>query len=122
MSGHWPCAKGPHRLVVRTSRRGRDNPGSTPGMVRLFDLRCAGIILRHQEAHGHDSAVVECQLGLPTVVGPVRSSELSAQVHTRETVPVHAESEDRTHDLRIMRPTRYQLRYFRPAGSSRDAV
>ena len=21
----------PHRLVVRTSRRGRDNPGSTPG-------------------------------------------------------------------------------------------
>ena len=24
---------GPHRLVVRTSRRGRDNPGSTPGVV-----------------------------------------------------------------------------------------
>ena len=24
---------GPHRLVVRTSRRGRDNPGSTPGAV-----------------------------------------------------------------------------------------
>ena len=23
---------GPHRLVVRTSRRGRDNPGSTPGV------------------------------------------------------------------------------------------
>ena len=23
--------RGPHRLVVRTSRRGRDNPGSTPG-------------------------------------------------------------------------------------------
>ena len=22
----------PHRLVVRTSRRGRDNPGSTPGV------------------------------------------------------------------------------------------
>ena len=24
--------QGPHRLVVRTSRRGRDNPGSTPGV------------------------------------------------------------------------------------------
>ena len=24
----------PHRLVVRTSRRGRDNPGSTPGVVK----------------------------------------------------------------------------------------
>ena len=23
--------RGPHRLVVRTSRRNRDNPGSTPG-------------------------------------------------------------------------------------------
>ena len=23
----------PYRLVVRTSRRGRDNPGSTPGVV-----------------------------------------------------------------------------------------
>ena len=33
---HSPCAtersrKSPHRLVARTSRRGRDNPGSTPG-------------------------------------------------------------------------------------------
>ena len=26
----------PHRLVVRTSRCGRDNPGSTPGVVILF--------------------------------------------------------------------------------------
>ena len=25
----------PHRLVVRTSRCGRDNPGSTPGVVNL---------------------------------------------------------------------------------------
>ena len=25
------CTPGPHRLVVRTSRCGRDNPGSTPG-------------------------------------------------------------------------------------------
>ena len=30
-----------------------------------------------------------------------------------QSAPYHAESEDRTHDLRIMRPTRYQLRYFR---------
>ena len=28
----------PHRLVVRTSRRGRDNPGSTPGV----DRSCSG--------------------------------------------------------------------------------
>ena len=28
--------RGPHRLVVRTSRRGRDNPGSTPGVVKSF--------------------------------------------------------------------------------------
>ena len=28
-------AHGPHRLVVRTSRRGRDNPGSTPGAVSI---------------------------------------------------------------------------------------
>ena len=29
------------------------------------------------------------------------------------TVQKNAVSEDRTHDLRIMRPTRYQLRYHR---------
>ena len=34
----------------------------------------------------------------------------------------HVESEDRTHDLGIMRPTRYQLRYFRPAGSSKSVA
>ena len=28
--------RGPHRLVVRTSRRGRDNPGSTRGVVKYF--------------------------------------------------------------------------------------
>ena len=28
--------QGLHRLVVRTSRRGRDNPGSTPGVVILL--------------------------------------------------------------------------------------
>ena len=26
----------PHRLVVRKSRRGRDNPGSNPGVVIEF--------------------------------------------------------------------------------------
>ena len=35
------------------------------------------------------------------------------QVIRDETMPCHAENEDRTHDLRIMRPARYQLRYFR---------
>ena len=29
--------QGPHRLVVRTSRRGRDNPGSTPGVDNNLD-------------------------------------------------------------------------------------
>ena len=28
----YSAGKRPHRLVVRTSRRGRDNPGSTPGV------------------------------------------------------------------------------------------
>ena len=30
----------PHRLVVRTSRCGRDNPGSTPGEDILFMCGC----------------------------------------------------------------------------------
>ena len=29
---------GPHRLVVRTSRRGRDNPGPTPGLPCLLGV------------------------------------------------------------------------------------
>ena len=33
-------ANTPHRLVVRTSRCGRDNPGSTPGAVMQY-ARCA---------------------------------------------------------------------------------
>ena len=38
------CLKGscsPHRLVVRTSRRGRDNPGSTPGVDIFLECRSA---------------------------------------------------------------------------------
>ena len=31
---------GPHRLVVRTSRRGRDNPGSNPDVDRRPKLLC----------------------------------------------------------------------------------
>ena len=34
----------------------------------------------------------------------------------------HAVSEDRTHDLRIMRPTRYQLRYHRHCARSTPGV
>ena len=30
--------RSPHRLVVRTSRRGRDNPGSTPGVDIVLSL------------------------------------------------------------------------------------
>ena len=37
---------GPHRLVVRTSRCGRDNPGSTPGVVMQ--------VRRTAEIHGTD--------------------------------------------------------------------
>ena len=33
--------EGLHRLVVRTSRRGRDNPGSSPGVVNQTD--CATV-------------------------------------------------------------------------------
>ena len=33
----------PHRLVVRTSRCGRDNPGSTPGVVNLTCAQSASI-------------------------------------------------------------------------------
>jgi hypothetical protein len=31
---------GPHRLVVRTSRRGRDNPGSTPDVLMFGPFPC----------------------------------------------------------------------------------
>ena len=35
------AARSPHRLVVRTSRCGRDNPGSTPGEGNLIkDFAC----------------------------------------------------------------------------------
>ena len=37
---------GPHRLVVRTLRCGRDNPGSTPGVVMQ--------VRRTAEIHGTD--------------------------------------------------------------------
>ena len=37
-------AQRPHRLVVRTSRRGRDNPGSTPGVVRAMHLLCHSLL------------------------------------------------------------------------------
>ena len=36
--------KAPHRLVVRTSRCGRDNPGSTPGAVTSAALWCGHIV------------------------------------------------------------------------------
>ena len=36
-----PKNQGPHRLVVRTSRRGRDRPGSTPGV----DMYCGSVRL-----------------------------------------------------------------------------
>ena len=38
---------GPHRLVVRTSRRGRDNPGSTPGVDICSQTRN----MRFNDAH-----------------------------------------------------------------------
>ena len=40
-----PPAKRPHRLVVRTSRCGRDNPGSTPGVV-IFHLNTPNPVSR----------------------------------------------------------------------------
>ena len=43
----------------------------------------------------------------------LRSWMMSFWFGDRMRGPGHAASEDRTHDLRIMRPTRYQLRYRR---------
>ena len=40
-------ASGPHRLVVRTSRCGRDNPGSTPG-EDIFSLSSCLLFLDGQ--------------------------------------------------------------------------
>ena len=40
------AGKRPHRLVVRTSRRGRDNPGSTPGV----DISCVAASVRRPAA------------------------------------------------------------------------
>ena len=44
------CIKRPHRLVVRTSRCGRDNPGSTPGVDMFFEAlwHCDFLILKTQ--------------------------------------------------------------------------
>ena len=47
-------AHGPHRLVVRTSRRGRDNPGSTPG-VDIFWGACNGRTAKHMRCQVHYS-------------------------------------------------------------------
>ena len=52
----------------------------------------------------------------------VRISRELSPVHIDGIDIEHAESEDRPHDLRIMRPTRYQLRYFRPAGLSKSVA
>ena len=38
--------QGPHRLVVRTSRCGRDNPGSTPGVDNMQSIKSACAKLR----------------------------------------------------------------------------
>ena len=46
----------------------------------------------------------------------LRSWMMSFWFGDRMRGPGHAASEDRTHDLRIMRPTRYQLRYRRRCG------
>lgn len=54
VSEFWQCAQSPHRLVVRTSRCGRDNPGATPG----------GDILWHSHARGGPQAQAFCVLGL----------------------------------------------------------
>ena len=45
--GGPPVPKRPHRLVVTTSRCGRDNPGSNPGEDIFGEMRCRkpGLIL-----------------------------------------------------------------------------
>ena len=47
-----PHAQGPYRLVVRTSRCGRDNPGSTPGEDICSMLHAQSLFL-----HGRRAAI-----------------------------------------------------------------
>ena len=53
----------PHRLVVRTSRRGRDNPGSNPGADRQLSAHLFCVML-----HGHMPRA-HCHIGAPVRLG-----------------------------------------------------
>ena len=68
--------KRPHRLVVRTSRRGRDNPGSTPGVViflaefiKQADMQMGDLCNRYDEAY----CLLYC-VGPPSSVGRAQGS------------------------------------------------
>ena len=52
---------GPHRLVARTSRCGRDNPGSTPGVVIPCARRLLPCVGLHFNNVGHPQDAV-CHL------------------------------------------------------------
>ena len=56
-----------------------------------------------------------CACGRWCVVWPLNTARTSVSPHVdaQSTSDLNAASEDRTHDLRIMRPTRCQLRYSR---------
>ena len=84
-------AAGPHRLVVRTSRRGRDNPGSNPGE----DRHCAGYSARGAQM---TRRTAHRPLGLPakgsasgnsaSVMRAVRAPKSVARVAPRATARV----------------------------------
>ena len=60
---------------------------------------------RFESCQGH---IFSLQTGFPLAVPLLQSSSSAIGYHSK-----NAASEDRTHDLRIMRPTRCQLRYRR---------
>ena len=71
--------QGPHRLVVRTSRCGRDNPGSTPGAVMLAgNAHCT-----------HCKSIVSIDLGCSSSIASSRHAVIVQQrllqvpLHTR---------------------------------------
>ena len=51
LAAYVSSKQGPHRLVVRTSRRGLDNPGSTPGAVICTVLMRVYRCMFHTKLH-----------------------------------------------------------------------
>ena len=90
MNELWTACKSPHRLVVRTSRCGRDNPGSTPGVDILIqtceqDARNITCDVQHDSTGSYR--------GLSPVTGLVHPSENWYKTHEN----IHGTSMDNIH-------------------------